>query len=266
MWKTPGLTLIASMFLACCVAPQIHAAGETAEQIIAKSVAANGRDWAAQPDYSYTETTKTGKGSKTEQVIMLYGSPYRRLIKVNGEPLSKQDDRREQQKLEKAMAERHSESPGARSSRIADFEKDRSRDHFMMSQLTQAFTFHLTGQGRTAGRQVFVLTATPRPGYKPPNMESHVLTGMKGKLWIDTQAYQWVKVEAQVISPVRIDGFLAVVQPGTRFELEKQPVEGDIWLYSHFSVHSQSRILGMFNHETYKDDRYFDYRKTVWKP
>jgi hypothetical protein len=36
-------------------------------------------------------------------VITRYGSPCRRLIKVNGEPLSKQDDRREQQKFEKAI-------------------------------------------------------------------------------------------------------------------------------------------------------------------
>jgi hypothetical protein len=41
--------------------------------------------------------------------------------------------------------------------------------------------------------------------------ESKVLTGMEGKLWIDKKTLQWVKVEATVIHPVSIGGFLAEV-------------------------------------------------------
>jgi len=257
------------LLLTACIAVvfcgHLHAA-ESAQQIIAKSVAANERDWAANPLYSYNEQTKDADGSKTEQVIMLYGSPYHRLLKVHGEPLSRQDQQREQMKFDRAAAERRAESRGARASRIAKFEKSRARDHLMMSQLTRALTFQLIGQSSISGRQVFVLTATPRPDYQPPNMESRVLTGMKGQLWIDTLTYQWVKVEAEVVSPVTIGGFLATVQPGTQFELEKQPVTNDIWLPSHFSVHSQSRILGLFRHSTQEDDRYFDYMKTAWLP
>ena len=59
------------------------------------------------------------------------------------------------------------------------------------------------------------------PRYEPPNNEAKVLTGMEGMLWIDKTTFQWVKVEATVIQPVSIAGFLAQVQPGTCFELEK---------------------------------------------
>jgi len=40
------------------------------------------------------------------------------------------------------------------------------------------------------------------------------------------------KSAGTVIRPVVIEGFLARVEPGTRFELEKMPVAGDIWLPS----------------------------------
>jgi hypothetical protein len=43
---------------------------------------------------------------------------------------------------------------------------------------------------------------------------------MEGTLWIDKKTFQWVKVEATVIRPVSIAGFLAQVQTGRRFELE----------------------------------------------
>lgn len=51
-----------------------------------------------------------------------------------------------------------------------------------------------------------------------------MLRGMEGELWIDEATFQWVKVQARVIRPVSIEGFLARVEPGTRFELEKMPV------------------------------------------
>ncbi|MDQ6677104.1 MAG: hypothetical protein M3Z09_07390, partial [Acidobacteriota bacterium] len=145
---------------------------------------------------------------------------------------------------------------------IAEYEKDRRHDHLMMAQLTNAFNFRLTGEAKLSGRGVYTLRATPRPGYQPPNMEARALTGMKGDMWIDKESFQWVKVLAQVVSPVNIGGFLATVQPGTYFELEKVPVEGDIWLPKHFRVRSQSKILALFNHATREDDTYFDYEKT----
>jgi hypothetical protein len=36
---------------------------------------------------------------------------------------------------------------------------------------------------------------------------------MKGKLWVDREQYQWVKVEAEVIKPVNFGYFIAKVAP-----------------------------------------------------
>jgi len=232
------------------------------QTIIQRSVEANQRDWQADPEYSYTETVRTGKGTKTHQVTMLFGSPYEKLIRVNGKALSSADRKKEEDKFQKAVNERRSESASAKARRIADYEKDRKRDHLMMEQLTRAFDFKLTGQARIAGRNVYVLNATPRKGYQPPNKEAKVLTGMRGTLWIDQQASQWVRVRAEVISPVSIEGFLATVEPGTRFELEKMPVSKDIWLAKHFSVRSHARVLGLLHHEGFEDHTYSDYHKT----
>ena len=112
-----------------------------------------------------------------------------------------------------------------------------------------------------SGFEVYVLKATPRKGYKPPDRDSEVLTGMEGTLWIDQRTFQWVKVEAHVFHPVKIEGFLATVEPGTRFELEKRPVSGDIWMASHFSMRSNAKVLLLFPHKGEEDDLYFHYHK-----
>ena len=71
--------------------------------------------------------------------------------------------------------------------------------------MTTAFDFGLVGKRVLNGHKVYVLKATPRKGYNPPDRDSEVLTGMQGTLWIDQQTFQWVKVEAHVIHPVRIE-------------------------------------------------------------
>jgi hypothetical protein len=192
---------------------------------------------------------------------MILGSPYNRLIAVNGQPLSRQDNAKEQGKMEQVVAQRRAESASQRQKRIANYEKDRRRDHLMMQQLTVAFDFKLIGSRTVDSRDVYVLRATPRRGYKPPNMETQVLPGMRGELWIDKKTFQWVKVTAHVIHPVSIEGFLAQVQPGTRFELEKMPVDDGIWLAKHFEMKSSSKVLFLFNRTDQDDNTFFDYHK-----
>lgn len=232
-----------------------------AHTIIERSVQANNVDWHQAPEYDYFETDRDTQGTKTYQVMMILGSPYERLVAINGKPLPPDKQRAEQEKLEQAIAARQKESPRQRAQRIAKYEKDRKRDHLLMDQLTEAFDFTLQGTQELGTREVYLLKATPRAGYQPPNSQAKVLTGMEGQLWIDTKTYQWVKVEATVVHPVSIAGFLARVDPGTRFELEKEPVAENVWLPKHFAMKANAKILLMFNHNQQEDDTYFDYRK-----
>jgi hypothetical protein len=236
-------------------------AQQSAESIIQHSVEANNRDWKAAPQYDYAETDRDKNGSKTYSVTMVDGSPYSRLVAINTKPLSSSQEHEEQQKFEKMLGERKSESPEQRSKRIAKYEADRKRDGEMLDQLTKAFNFTLAGRGRLDGHAVYVLNAAPRPGYQPPNRDTQVLPGMRGRLWIDQKTFQWVKVEAEVVHPVSIEGFLATVEPGTRFELEKTPVSNDIWLPKHFAMRASAKVLHVFSHREQEDDSYSNYHK-----
>jgi hypothetical protein len=181
-----------------------------ARRIIQPSVQANAKDWKAAPQYAYFERDREEWGeTKTYEELMILGSPYQRLFAVNGKPLSPERQRQEQEKLNAAVAQRRAESLAQRSERVADYKKERRRDHRLMQEMAKAFDFKVVGEQRLSGHEVYVLQATPRAGYKPPSDEAKVLTGMQGQLWIDQKTFHWVKVEARVIHPVSIVGFLA---------------------------------------------------------
>jgi len=232
------------------------------QSIIQRSVAATEQDFASAPQYSFREQDHHGESSKTYEISMISGSPYRRLIAVDGRAIPTAEARKQQHLMEKAVTHRRAESREERANRIAQYEKGQKRDRVMMRQLVEAFDFASQGQTRLGSYDVYVLKASPKRGYHPPNYEAAVLTGMQGTLWVDTRTFQWVKVEAHVIHPVSIDGFLARVEPGTRFELEKAPVPGGVWLPIHFAMQSHARVLDIFPHGHAEDVTYSDYKRT----
>jgi hypothetical protein len=236
-------------------------AQENVATIIQRSAEANKRDWQAVPEFDNDERDRNKDGDKTYSVTMLYGTPYQRLIAINGHPLTADRQKEQQKKYEDEAAKRQHESPEERSKRMAKYQAERKRDQTMLEQMTKAFDFHLTGNRTLRGHKVYVLKATPRKGYRPPDRNSQVLTGMEGTLWVDRDTFQWVKVEAHVMHPVRIEGFFAEVEPGTRFELEKNPVSDNIWMASHFSMKSSAKVMLLVPHHSAEDDTYFNYRR-----
>jgi hypothetical protein len=258
LWTRGRAPLVAIAMLAAGAA----FAQPDVQTIIQRSLEATKADWNAAPQYSYQETDRKHGKSKTYNIQMIGGSPSRILIAVDGQPLTPDEQKKEQEKQEQTIAKRKAETPEESARRVEDYDKDRKRDHAMMLELTKAFDFKLLGETQLAGREVYSIRATPRPGYQPTNDEGKVLTGMEGRLWIDKATFQWVQVTARVIHPVSIEGFLARVEPGTRFELQKMKVANGVWLPKHFAMHSRAKVLGVWKHITQEDETFSDYRKS----
>jgi hypothetical protein len=257
-WRVTGCVIC---WFGFCASAALFGQEPNVQQIIEKSVAVNQADFRAATRFNWIETDRSAKGAKKFQVTMIEGTPYYRLLELNGRPLAPAREAQQKRKEQQVMAERRSETREQRQKRIDTFEKERRRDNAMMDQLTKAFNFTMVGLRKVRGYSVYVLRATPRPGYKPPTMETQVLTGMHGELWIEEKTFHWVKVTAQVIHPVSIEGFLAEVEPGTQFELDNEPVgDGSTWQTAHFEMKSSAKVLHIFTHESSEAETYADYR------
>ena len=237
--------------------------------IIRQAVTVNNRDWQAQLDYSYNERDIKskldsdgqiqGRQSKTYQMLMIDGSPYQRVLEVNGEPIPRAQRQAEEQKLNNEVQHRRNESASQRRSRIAAYQSTRAEEHLLMQQMAVAFDFRLLGEEQINGTPCYRLAATPKPDYNPPVEKARVLLGMRGQMWIDKQHFHWVKVKAEVTQPVSFGFFIAHVNPGTQFELDQMPV-GDYWLPKHFIEKVNASVLGFYSLRNQEESLYSDYQ------
>lgn len=238
-------------------------------EIIRRSVTANTADWKSQPQYAFQEFDRKSKvdssgdvhtqQTKTYEVMMIEGSPYYHLIAIDKEPLNRDQAAQENAKMQREIKKRQHESPRERQARIAKYQNGRAEEHLLMQQMTEAFNFKLVGEETLEGAECYVLDATPKPDYHPPVERARVLTGMRGRLWIDKSGYHWVKVQAEVISSVSFALFIAQVKPGTKFELEQAPV-GNVWLPKSFTESVNASVLGLVGYHTREEEHYSDYR------
>lgn len=242
-----------------------------AAAIVKSSVSVNDADWRAQPAYSHDERDvnvkigqdgkESGKQEKTYRVMMIDGSPYSKLIAVNGEPLSAAQKSQEAARLKSEIARRSQQSKSARSARIQKYQKERAEEHLLMNEMVKAFTFKLSGEETVGGHPCYVLDATPNPNYRPSVEKARVLTGMKGRLWIEKGSYHWAKVHAEVFTPVEFGFFVAKVRPGTQFELLQTPLADGAWLPSRFSQSINARVLGLYSIRNRTDEYYSAYQR-----
>lgn len=254
------LILVGVGFLGSGLWAQTSPSPYDAETIVRRSVEANAINYKSLPQLDYFKVERGEDGrTRTFEELMLFGSRYSRLLAIDGQPLSPERQRDERTKLSKAIQARMNESPAERKKRVATYKSERERDQLMLNEMANAFDFKLAEDERLGPWDVYVLKAKPRRGYKPPNTRAKVLTGMEGTLWIEKNTFQWVKVEAQVIRPVSIEGFLARVEKGTRFELTQMPVRENLWLPQHFSMSARARILFLFTKRDEEDESYYGY-------
>ncbi len=233
--------------------------------IVRKSVQNVELDWSKAPAYSFIERDVESKHdakpvAKSYEVLMIDGSPYRRLVAVDDQPLSAGEQADEDRKMQSEIERRQKESERERKKRVTKYLRERARDLEMVREMSNAFQFRLVGEETMDGHDCWVLEATPKPGYEPKDREGRVLLGMKGRLWIDKNQNQWVKTRAEVVKPVSFYGFLAKVGPGTFFVLEQQPVAKNIWLPKHFSMVVNATALGFVNEDSKDDETYRDYK------
>ena len=263
------VALIPIVCLAAAVGAGLDSQHLDTRQVISQAVRTNTRDWNAQLRFSFDERDvkskvddlgkPTSQQSKTYQVLMIDGSPYNRSLSFDNEPLSRAQQKDEEQKLRQEIENRRNESASERKARVGKFQSLRADEHLLMQQLTDAFDFRLMGTEEVEGVSCYKFDATPKPNYRPPVEKARVLLGMRGQMWIDQQHFHWVKVRAEVTKPVTFGFFVARVKPGTEFKLEQMPV-GNFWLPKYFVEKVNASVLGVYGYRSQLESFYSNYK------
>lgn len=243
----------------------------SAQEIMERSLKASERNWRIAEDYAWRETRifrkldKNGsvkdQESKTYDVTMIDGKEYERLMMENGEPLPPDKERKEQEKLDKAVAKLQNESPSERAKRLRKDREEKEEREAMFRAIPQAFDLRIEGEERVEGREAWVLHATPRPGFKPFNRPSSWLTKMGGRIWIDKAAFIWLKAEVETLDTLSFGLVLARVGKGSTMYFEQQLVNGEVWVPRRTEVHFDARLALLAKLRGMAEVVFSDYKK-----
>ena len=224
-----------------------------------------------QRDYLYVERdeerTLDRKGHvksteiKTYEVMDLYGDQVQRLIAKDDKPLSDQDARKEEKKIQHLMEKRKNESEKDRAKRQEKEQKDREEGRKFMGEVADAFNFRLEGTEQLDGRETYVISAEPRPSYHPHSRETGFLPKFRFRAWIDKDELQWKKADIQRIDTVSLGLILARLHKDSRVVVEQARVNDEVWLPQHIQVKVDARLALLKGLNMDLDFTFRDYKK-----
>src|SRR5205823_6007380 len=125
--------------------------------------------------------------------------------------------------------------------------------------IPDAYDFRLLGEPVVNGRRAYEIMATPRREYA--GNYRNLLHNVQGKLWIDAQDYQWVRVEAEVLQSFSIGLFLARIGKGTELAFEMTRVNDEIWAPKRVSLTASAGLALVKKINAEQDVTFSNYRK-----
>ncbi len=244
---------------------------QDAREIVRRSIAQDQLDWVRMKDYTWkaqsVEKHLDSRGAvqsvKREkwETLILDGEPYRRTLEKDGKPLSPQDERSQQKKLDDAVRKLSSQSAADRQRRLAEAEKRRKREFEFLSEIPDLFDLKLDGESILDGRPVWIVSGAPRPGAQARSRDAKVLLKIRGRMWIDKATYQWAKVEAQTTGVISRGLFLARLNPGANMTFEQSQVNGDLWFPKRLVMSGSGRVGLIKRLAEQEEIEWSDYRK-----
>lgn len=228
--------------------------GQDAREIVRKSVEldqsnarrARNYTWTARRVERHLDGAGKVKSEKTEawETIILYGEAHRKFTVRDSKPLSADALRKQQEKLDKEVAKLRDETPQQKQRRLDNEEKSRQKDREFLLEIPDLYDLRLERDDSIEGRPVWVISATPKQGYKPRTSDGRNLLKIRGTFWIDKAEYQWVRVEAESIATLTWGFFLGRINPGAKLLFEQTRVNDELWLPKRQLVSGVGRIVG----------------------
>jgi hypothetical protein len=236
----------------CAVIP-VLAAAQDPREVVRRAVELDRHNAELSRNYTFLQRNQVkefdGGGKlkrsdlRTWDITLLEGSPYRRLVRRNDQPISPEEQKAEQDKLQASIEQRRNESKEQRDRRVAEWRQKQEKQRAPLQELPDAFNFRLAAEEPLDGITAYVIDATPKPGYKPKSSSAAFFPKIKARFWIDKSGGNWVKLDMETLDTVSFGGFLFRLAKGSHLIIEQTRVNNDVWLPRMASLQMAGRIL-----------------------
>ena len=183
------------------------------------------------------------KGDQVRDIIECKDGTVARLILRDGRPLTVDEDQAERRRLNDMIASpanfaRHIKNDASGKKIASDMIK------LMPDAMIYTYTLDQPQTGRNAEAPEIVLDYKPNPRFVPPTTTSQALTGLQGRLWIESKTHQLVRMEGTIFQPVNLGwGILAHIYPGGKLVLEQVNAGEQRWIFDQFVQQVSVRAL-----------------------
>jgi actin-related protein len=231
--------LIAAAFLVFCIPayPQNTSgdaglsAGELLRRVINSELNAQANDhshWMYQ--------VKAGvSGKEEEKVVVQTREGYLdRLRLVNGQPITPEQEKQEDQRIARLLKE-----PDERKKQQRAQEQDARQTERLFKMLPDAVTARY---GKRQGELAEILFE-PNPNFHPSSHEAAVFHSMAGRIWVNTKQNRLVEIEGHLTRGVKFGGgLLGHLDKGGEFHVKQSEVAPGHWEITllHINMHGKA--------------------------
>jgi hypothetical protein len=192
--------------------------------------------------------------------------PYRRTIQVDGKPVSDADlakkDGERRKKVLAALERQQRESDADRRKRLEkQAERDR-KEQETIDEVLKIYDVRLLSREVVDGRPAILCSVTPRPGYEPRTRNGKIMRKLGGRVWVNEDDYELVRADVEALEDLTFGfGLFARLHKGSRLQIVRKKVNGEIWLPAEIRYQISARIALLKRIRAEGEWTYSDYKK-----
>jgi hypothetical protein len=200
------------------------------------------------------------KGDQLRDVIESKDGSVARLIMRSGRPLTAEEDQAERDRLQAML-----DSPASFARHMKNDAQEKKTAEELIKLMPDAMLYsYVPGQPQTpngGGQMQIVIDYKPNPHFSPPTTISQALQGLRGRVWMDSQSRQLIRIEGEIFQSVNFGwGVVAHIYPGGKLLLEQTNAGGGRWIFSHFLEEVTVRALMVKTVKVHEDVHASDFQ------
>jgi hypothetical protein len=203
--------------------------------------------------WSFREVVRKDGRSETHEICQTDGGDIDRLVATDNQPLSLEQRRREDQRIQKILAD-PSEVRKEKQRQREDSEKERR----MFEIFPKAFRYEYAGNDGDLVKLKF----EPDPQFVPANRQEEVFHHMEGTMWIYPEQKQMARIDGRLTSEVKfLGGVLGYLNKGGSFSVTLRDVGSGHWEMADLDVQMEGKALLFKTFAVQEQKEYGDYRQ-----
>jgi hypothetical protein len=201
----------------------------------------------AMENYSFDATTTTRDTNghtevKVAEITTINGVRLEKLLSKNGVPLPPEDEQKETDRVNKAIAKAKARIAEAQAKGV---ETDANGDAIVtLDRLLQIFSLYNERRETVNGRSAIAFDFSANRKTKTKGMTEGVMQSLSGTIWIDEKDHEIAKMTGTVNEGYRVGfGLILNIAKGSGGTVEFTPVRNEVWLPARLDGHGRVRVL-----------------------